>query len=59
MKRYTSVEIKDMVGQLFENGNRFIRKGKPDIIDLEKQIKEAKRKMGIINEAIELINEDL
>ena len=58
MKRYTSIEMKDMVIQLFENGNLFIKKGKTNIINLEKQIKEAKRKIGIVNEAIELINED-
>ena len=47
-----------MIIQLFESGNLFIRKGKSDIKSLEKQIKEAKRKMGIVNEAIELISED-
>ena len=58
MRKYTSIEMKGVIQQLFENGHLFIRKGKFNITSLEKQLKEAKRKMGIVEEAIDLINED-
>lgn len=58
MKKYTVIEIKEVITQLFDSGNKFIKRGKSDIKYLEKQLEEAKHKMNVLYEAIDIINEE-